>query len=106
VPVSQGYEIQIDDTGKNPDVNPPVFNDPLHVTGSIYTLAPATMVASRPLGEWNTYEIQAQGNDVTVRLNGQQVSSLKSGTRLKQGFIGLQNHHDGSKVQFKNIQIK
>jgi choline dehydrogenase-like flavoprotein len=106
VPVSQGYEIQIDDTGKNPDVNPPVFNDPLHVTGSVYTLAPATTVASRPLGQWNTYEIQAKGNDITVILNGQQVSNLKSGTRLKQGFIGLQNHHGGSKVQFRNIRIK
>jgi hypothetical protein len=30
----QGYEIQIDDTGKNPDVNPNVFNDPLHRTGA------------------------------------------------------------------------
>jgi hypothetical protein len=106
VAVNQGYEIQIDDTGHNPDVNPPTFHDPLHITGSVYTLAPATMVASRPLGQWNTYEIQAKGNDITVTLNGQQVSNLKNGTRPKQGYIGLQNHHGGSKVQFRNIRIK
>lgn len=106
VAVNQGYEIQIDDTGNNPDVNPPTFHDPLHITGSVYTLAPATIVASRPLGQWNTYEIQAKGNDITVTLNGQQVSNLKNGTRPKQGYIGLQNHHGGSKVQFRNIRIK
>lgn len=87
-------------------MNPPTFNDPLHTTSSVYTLAPATSIASRPLGQWNTYEIQAKGNDITVTLNGQQVSRLKNGTRRKQGFIGLQNHHGGSKVQFRNIRIQ
>jgi len=104
--VDQGYEIQIDDTGKNPTVSPPQFHDPLHLTGSVYKLAPAAIVASRPLGQWNTYEIQAKSNDITVILNGQQVSNLKNGTRPKQGYIGLQNHHEGSKVQFRNIRIK
>ena len=104
--VDQGYEIQIDDTGKNPDVNPPTFGDPLHITGSVYKLAPATKVASRPLGQWNAYEIQAKGNDVTVTLNGQLVSTLKNGNRPKQGYIGLQNHHVGSRVQFRNIRIQ
>src|SRR6266481_1704962 len=84
--VDQGYEIQIDDTGKNPDVNPPTFGDPLHITGSVYTLAPATAVASKPLGQWNTYEITAKGNKVTVVLNGQQVSQLPNGNRSPKGF--------------------
>jgi hypothetical protein len=104
--VDQGYEIQIDDTGKNPDVNPPMLGDPLHITGSVYKLAAATKVASRPLGQWNAYEIQAKGNDVTVTLNGQLASNLKNGNRPKQGYIGLQNHHVGSRVQFRNIRIQ
>src|SRR5258705_10580772 len=57
VAVDNGYEIQIDDTGKNPDVTPNTFGDPLHITGSVYKLAPATTVASKPLGQWNSYEI-------------------------------------------------
>jgi len=61
----------------------------LHVTGSAYKLAPATKVASRPLGQWNAYEIQAKGNDITVILNGQLVSSLKNGNRPTQGYIGF-----------------
>ncbi len=47
VAVNQGYEIQIDDTGKNPDTNPPTFGDPLHITGSVYTLAPAAALEGR-----------------------------------------------------------
>ena len=102
----QGYEIPIDDTGKNPDVNPNVFNDPLHRTGAVYKLTPANILASLPIGQWNAYEIEANGNDIKVTLNGQLVSHLQNGNRLLKGFIGLQNHHFGSKVQFKNIRIK
>jgi choline dehydrogenase-like flavoprotein len=104
--VDQGYEIQIDDTGKNPDVTPNTFGDPLHITGSVYKLAPATTLASKPLGQWNSYEITAQGNAITVVLNGRQVSQLANANRSPQGYIGLQNHHFGSRVQFRNIRIK
>jgi hypothetical protein len=102
--VDQGYEVQIDDTGKNPDTN--TFNDPLHETGAIYKLAPASKLASKPLGQWNTYEIQAVGDSISVSLNGSPVSQLKKGNRPKKGFVGLQNHHTGSRVQFRNVRIK
>jgi len=104
--VEQGYEIQIDDTGKNPDVNPNTFGDPLHQTGAVYKLAPATKLASLPVGQWNAFEIEAKGKDITVKLNGELVSSLKNGNRPLKGHIGLQNHHFGSRVQFRNIRIK
>ena len=104
--VDQGYEIQIDDTGKNPDVNPNTFGDPLHRTGAVYKLAPATTLASLPVGQWNTFEIEAKGKNMTVTLNGVIVSSLKNGNRPLKGHLGLQNHHFGSRVQFRNIRIK
>lgn len=44
IPVTQGYEIQIDNTGKNPDTNPPRFGDPLYNMGAIYKLAGSTAV--------------------------------------------------------------
>jgi hypothetical protein len=102
--VNQGYEVQIDDTGFNPDTNQ--FGDPLHQTGAIYTFAPSSRIASRPVGQWNTYEIKAKGKDFTVTLNGELVSSLKNGNRPLKGHIGLQYHHFGSRVQFRNIRIK
>jgi hypothetical protein len=104
--VTQGYEVQIDDTGKNPDTNPPTFGDALHQTGAIYKLAAATKLASLPVGLWNSFEIEAKGNDLKVTLNGQLVSSLKNGSRPLKGHIGLQNHHAGSRVQFRNLRIR
>ena len=103
---TNGYEIQIDDTGKNPDVNPPAFNDPLHMTGAVYKLAAATSLASRPVGQWNSYEIEARGNNIKVTLNGTRVSELTNGDRPMKGHIGLQNHHPGSRVQFRRLRIK
>lgn len=100
----QGYEVQIDDRGFNPDTN--TRDDPLHQTGAVYKLAPASKVASRPLGQWNEFEIIASKGDIAVTLNGELVAELKNGTRLLTGHIGLQNHHPGSRVQFRNLRIK
>jgi choline dehydrogenase-like flavoprotein len=104
--VDQGYEIQIDDTGKNPDVTPNTFRDLLHITGSIYKLAPAIKLASKAVGEWNSYEITAQGNAIKVLLNGEAVCNFDNAQRSPKGYIGLQNHHQGSRVQFRNLRIK
>jgi hypothetical protein len=103
--VYQGYEIQIDDRGYDPNTN--TTGSPLHMTGAVYQLAPATKLASRPLGEWNTFEIEAVGPDIKVRLNGESVSYLANpqGRPLK-GHIGLQNHHPGSRVQFRSVFVK
>lgn len=100
---TQGYEIQIDNTGFNPDTN--ALNDPLHKTGAVYQLAASNAVLP-VVGSWNTYEIEAVGPKITVRLNGQQVSQLTNGNSQTKGFIGLQNHHAGSKVQFTRLRIK
>ncbi|SCK27585.1 Choline dehydrogenase [Variovorax sp. HW608] len=104
IPVAQGYEIQIDNTGKNPDTNPPTFGDPLHNTGAVYGLAASTSAPTA--GQWHTYEIEANGSTITVWLDGQQVSQLQNANRSPQGFIGLQNHHAGSRVQFTRLRIK
>jgi choline dehydrogenase-like flavoprotein len=100
---TQGYEIQIDDRGVDESGNE---GSALHRTGAIYKLAPATTLASSGVGNWNTFEIEAKGKSIAVRLNGTPVSNLANGNRLLKGHIGLQNHHQGSRVQFRNIRIK
>jgi len=35
-----------------------------------------------------------------------QVSQLLGASRSAQGFIGLQNHHPGSAVQFRHLRVK
>ena len=103
--VDQGYEIQIDERGFNPDTGQ--TGDPLHQTGAIYRLSPASQRAAKPVGEWNTFEIEARGADIRVTLNDTLVSQLTTdGSRPSVGHIGLQNHHQGSRVQFRNIQIE
>jgi hypothetical protein len=101
--VTQGYEIQIDNTGYNPDTN--AFNDPLHETGAIYALAPSSAMMPA-VGTWHAFEIEANGTTITARLDGVQVSQLVNASRSPQGYIGLQNHHAGSAVQFKRLRIK
>jgi len=103
--VDQGYEVQIDARGYNPDTNS--TGSPSHSTGAVYTLAPATQQAARRIGEWNRFEIHVVGDGVNVILNTTAVSSLTRNTgRPLKGHVGLQNHHPGSRVQFRNIRIK
>jgi hypothetical protein len=93
--VNEGYEIQIDDGA-----------DPEHRTGAVYSFkAPEKAPPSKPVGEWNAYEITVKGQDYTVTLNGEVVNHYK-GSRGAQGFIGLQNHDPKSIVRFRNVRIK
>jgi hypothetical protein len=93
VAVHKGYEIQICDEG-----------DPKHRTGAVYSFQESAELASKPYGEWNHYEIQAVGQQYTVRLNGRAVTEFK-GDRSLEGFVGLQNHDDASRVAFRNVRV-
>jgi hypothetical protein len=50
-------------------------------------------------------EIQVINYSNTVIINGQKVTEF-TGSRLTEGYIGLQAHDDESKVSFRNIMIK
>ncbi|HEX2492228.1 MAG TPA: DUF1080 domain-containing protein [Steroidobacter sp.] len=101
---ARAYEIQIDDRGYDPEKD--VCRSALHITGAIYRLAPAKIVASRGVALWNEFEITARGGLIDVRLNGEEVSSLTNADREPRGHIALQAHHEGSHVQFRNLQIR
>jgi Domain of Unknown Function (DUF1080) len=101
--IERGYEVQIDDQGLDPETGR--LGSALHLTGAIYRLAPAMGRSSRPVGEWNAFEVTARGAIIAVQLNGTEVSRLKGASREPRGHIGLQNHHDGSAVQFRRLEI-
>lgn len=101
--IDRGYEIQIDERGLDPERN--VQGSPYHMTGAIYTVAPAISKASRPIGEWNEFNCLVQGSIIEVDLNGVRVASLQSASREPRGHIALQAHHEGSLVQFKDLRI-
>jgi len=99
--IYHSFEIQIDDGSEG-----------VHHTGAVYDAEAPTKDASRAPGEWNHYRITFQGDRITVVLNEQQVVDWKAEPRGKirdfasRGYIGLQNHDDGSPVQFRNVYVK
>jgi len=96
--VDQGHEIQIDDLGA-PD------GASIHRTGAIYSLQAPTSFPIQPLGQWNTYLIEAGGSQISVTLNGTPINSYVS-TRQANGYLALQTHDFPSRIQFRNLQVK
>jgi hypothetical protein len=63
----------------------------------------ATRDLERPAGQWNDYEIIAQGETVTLRLNGEIVNQA-TGCEPVAGSILLTS--EGSPIQFRQLQIR
>lgn len=56
--------------------------------------------------DWNRYEIRCQGEQITIKLNGVEVTNFKDKMDAK-GFIGIQHHGEKGQVyKFRNIAIK
>ncbi len=104
-PVADAMEIQIldDDAEIHRNIQP------WQRCGSLYHIQGAIRSAARPLGEWNHYRITAEGDHITVVLNGQVVVDAKGDAfpeirkRSGRGSIGLQNH--GTEMHFRNIRL-
>ena len=81
--------------------------NPLHKTGAIYNFAaPSNANASKPIGQWNTFQIEATGQKYSVTLNDVKAIPAFTGNKLTEGYIGIQNHDADSHVSFRNIRIK
>lgn len=93
VAVNRGYELQICDAAQAK-----------HRTGSVYSFQDCTAMPTKPVGEWNTYEIEVVGQRYRVFVNGTLVNEFE-GARSAEGFVGLQNHDDKSPVRFRNIRV-
>ena len=108
-----GMEIQVlDDTTQKYG---PLRPEQLH--GSIYDVIAAKPGSQKPLGEWNTEEITAQGRRIKVVVNGKTIvdanlNDVTNGVTLQhhpgllrdRGHIGFLGHTDY--VEFRNIRIK
>jgi hypothetical protein len=110
-----GMEIQILDSEH------PVYKD-LEVYqyhGSVYGIIPAKRGFLKPVGEWNTEEIVANGNHIKVTLNGTVIldgdikEATANGTMDKKEHPGLFNKSGhiaflghGSALKIRNIRIK
>jgi hypothetical protein len=76
--------------------------DPTYGTGAIVHLS---KVAPMPKagGKWNTFDITAKGNRITVVLNGVQTATAQDG-KLPSGPVALQ--YAGGVVKFRKFQIR
>lgn len=85
--------------------------------GSVYDTIAAKKEALKPVGQWNSEEIRAEGRHITVTLNGEVITDadLNSVTNPKtvekhpgmfrdSGHIGFLGHNEY--VEFKNLRIK
>jgi len=117
-----GMEIQVLDDGGSQYTN--LLPGQYH--GSIYKVVAAKRGFQKPVGEWNSEEITANGRRITVKLNGTVIvdanlDDVKDEAVLKEhrdltkpegsrgiantkGHIGFLGH--GAHVEFRNIRIK
>ena len=88
--------------------------------GSIYGVAAAKPGHLKPVGEWNTEEVIADGRHITVKLNGQKIVDVEDldtwkfesehtreqhpGIKNQKGHIGFLGH--GDPLEFRNIRIR
>lgn len=76
------YEIQIlEDHGREPGT---------HSNGSLYSRIAPRVNASKPAGEWQTYDIRLVGRDLTVDLNGRRI--IEHG--IVEGLTAIANNAD------------
>lgn len=115
-PVMTGLEVAIDDsTGTG-----------MHDPGAFYDLTPPRANTQKPAGQWNHMTITAKGPNISVRLNGEDVSQIDldkfnepgkrpdgskhkfTGVTIKDfnrpGYFGFQDH--GSDCWYKNVKLK
>lgn len=110
--VHHGFEVQIADDGPGS-----------RGTGSIYTFAEAKAQPGKAM-EWNTLEVTLKGTRISTEINGTPVAEFDSsalkpgaedrsgpgdparGPRPEKGYIGLQNHDEGSVVRFKEVSVR
>jgi hypothetical protein len=92
IDATNAYEVNIYDTRP----------DQTYRTGSIVDFAaPSETIMTG--GQWNTYEIRAEGDQLTVTLNGVETVNVEDSTHAS-GPIGLQ--YAAGVVKFRNVRIR
>lgn len=76
--------------------------DPSYGTGAIVGFAKITNMPKAG-GKWNTYEITAKGDQITVMLNGVRTVELRD-SRFASGPIALQ--HAAGVIKFRKVEIR
>ena len=76
--------------------------DPSYGTGAITRYVEVNPMPKAG-GKWNTYEVTANGRDITVVLNGQTTAKLRNGM-FDEEPIALQ--HGAGAIKFRKVEVK
>ena len=101
-----GYQIQCKDIITVRDSNDTLLGDMIDYGAPPFEHEfnlEAMREAYNPTGEWQTYEITAQGETLEVRLNGTLITTATSIKNLT-GHVGIQGEH--GLVEFRKIQVE
>jgi formylglycine-generating enzyme required for sulfatase activity/Flp pilus assembly protein TadD len=75
-------------------------------TGSLRHYAPFREAIVRP-GDWYTHEVIADGNHITIKVNGRTTADfVDPRVSYTNGHIALQQLRDGSTVEFRRVEVK
>jgi len=77
--------------------------DPIYATGAIVKVAKLTAPMIKAGSQWNTYEITAKGNRLTLVLNGTKTVDVED-AKLASGPIALQ--WGRGVIKFRKVEIK
>ena len=100
-----GFEIQVLDDSAEKYAK----LKPYQYCGSLYDICGSSEHVGRKPGEWNTLEINCQGQNVTTIHNGVKIVEVTPDShplinlRMLKGYLGLQNH--STVVRFRNLRI-
>ena len=89
---NNAYEVNIFDTRP----------DQTYATGAIVEVAPAS-TPMKAAGKWNTFEIRAEGNHLTVVMDGTKTVDTRN-DKYARGPIGLQ--YGAGVVKFRSVKIR
>lgn len=87
----RGYEAQVDN------------HDMKNYTGSLYNRALGEKLITRD-GAWFDYRLRAVGDHIQTWINGVPMVDTRQ-TEFSEGFIALQAHHPGSRIEFRDLRL-
>jgi hypothetical protein len=91
----KGYETQVENTSPDPQK-----------TGSLYGIARVTEQLIQD-DTWWTQHVIVQGNHIVIKINGKTVvDTVDERNRYTRGYLALQQHNQGSVVQYRNLMMR
>lgn len=104
---ANAYQVQVRDMSKNRTTNPlwagNLYRHRVAAQGDTTFNSDAALVAVRPTGEWQVFEVDAFDDRLVARINGVEV--LRAGGIVnRSGYIGIQG--ETGRLEYRKIELQ